>query len=244
MRAILASLLLLFPHTASAADVTDVLSRMRRAVEPPGDMRAAIEFMITNAEGESVHWTGSFYRMDGPSARMRIVLENPLDLRGVSVTVRRVDGVPDPTRVYLPSIRRVRQLAGDLRGEAFLGTDFNYEDLGLVELDFQAHALTGEERVAGRPCYQVESVPARGWWYRRIVRCIDKKDYLPRRTEYYDPSGLLFKVRTFDRVATVGGHPTPVELTMEVVPARTSSRIILRDIEYDVGLTEKLFEAP
>ena len=96
----------------------------------------------------------------------------------------------------------------------------------------------------GAPCYRVESVPDQVWWYGRIVRCIDKKNYLPRRTEYYDRAGLLFKLRTFDRVETIHSYPTPVEITMKTLPARTWSRIILRQVEYDTGLTEGLFQMP
>ena len=90
----------------------------------------------------------------------------------------------------------------------------------------------------------MESIPARSWWYGRIVHCVDKKDWLPRRTEYYDPSGLLYKVRRFDRVEMIAGHPTPLEITMEVVPAHTSTRLDLHEVEYDTGLRDDLFEAP
>jgi hypothetical protein len=77
-----------------------------------------------------------------------------------------------------------------------------------------------------------------------VTRCIDKKDYLPRRTEYYDPAGQLYKIRSIDRVERLEAYPTPVVITMDVVPTQTSSRISLSDVEYDVGLTEKLFEEP
>jgi hypothetical protein len=237
-------LLLLLPGIARGADVIDVLGRMRRAAEPGHDERAAVELVITNAQGERVHWTGQFYRLDGSEARKRLVLDSPVDLRSVSITVQRTAPGADRFRVYLPFIRRIREIDADMRGESFLGTDFNYEDLGFEEIEFHQHTLRGEEEVVGRGCYRVESVPAHSWWYGRIVRCIDRKDYLPRRTEYYDPAGMLYKIRTLDRVETIAGHPTPTELTMEVVPARTSSRIILKDVEYDTGLASELFEAP
>jgi hypothetical protein len=236
--------LLLLPRLAAAADVTDVLDRMRRAAEPGRDMTARVELIMTNAHGERVRWDGEFYRISGASPSRRIVIDSPVDLRGVSVTVRRLAAGADRIRVYLPFVRRVREIDADRRGEPFLGTDFNYEDLGMEELEFEQHALRGEDEFDGRPCYRVESIPARSWWYGRIVRCIDKKDWLPRRTEYYDPAGLLYKVRTLGNVRSVAGHPTPLEITMEVVPAHTSTRLVLRDVEYDVGLRDDLFTAP
>jgi outer membrane lipoprotein-sorting protein len=90
----------------------------------------------------------------------------------------------------------------------------------------------------------VESVPDRGWWYGRIVRCIDKKDYLPRRTEYYDRAGILWKVRTFEAIKTINGYPTATEITMQTVPTGTSTRITLKDVEYNTHLPDAIFEGP
>jgi hypothetical protein len=52
-------LVLLVAHAARAVEVSDVLARMRRAAEPGRDMRAAIELIMTNAQGERVHWGAS-----------------------------------------------------------------------------------------------------------------------------------------------------------------------------------------
>ena len=147
--------LLLFPHHAAAADVADVLARMRRAVEPGGDMRAGVELIMTNAHGERVRWQGEFYRIDGANPRKRLVLESPEDLRGVSVTVQRVDTGADRYRIYLPFVRRVREIEADERGEPFLGTDFNYEGTRAGGTRVRATLPTRREpgrRTAMLPC--------------------------------------------------------------------------------------------
>ena len=237
--------LILMAALAGATDVTEVLTRMRQAVEPGKDMRATVEFEITNARGESVHWSGQLYRRSTPDARTRLVFDEPLDLRGTEVMVQRGAGGVTHTRIYLPAVRRVRELDADFRGENFLGTDFNYEDLGLQQLDYQQHTLRGDDEEAeGRACYQVESVPDRGWWYGKIVRCIDKKDYLPRRTEYYDRIGILWKLRTFDGIKKIDGYPTATQITMQTVATGTSTRISMSDVRYDSGLPGSLFEMP
>ncbi len=79
-------------------------------------------------------------------------------------------------------------------------------------------------------------------WYGRVIRCLDKQDFLPRRTEHFAPNGMLYKIRTIDCVESIAGHPTPVEITMEVVPERTSSRIVLRNVEYATGLPDEVFD--
>jgi hypothetical protein len=42
----------LVPQLASAIDVTELLARMREAVEPGKDMTAEVEFVLANASGE------------------------------------------------------------------------------------------------------------------------------------------------------------------------------------------------
>jgi outer membrane lipoprotein-sorting protein len=229
---------------ASAADVNTVLTKMRRAVAPGEDMRANVTFTMTNARGEDVQWTGRMYRRAGSDSRTRIVLEHPLDLRGTDVTVVRTPDGGSRARIYLPAIRRVREISGDMRGESFLGTDFTYEDLGFQQVEYRQHALLDEAELDGRDCYVVESKPDEGWWYGRVVRWVDQRDFLPRRTEYYDRNGVLWKVRTFDQVRTIAGRPTWTRLVMKTLPTGTATTIELRDVEYDTGLSSALFEEP
>jgi hypothetical protein len=136
-----------------------------------------------------------------------------------------------------------RDITADMRGESFLGTDFNYEDLGLQSLDFQSQSIGGGKDSEGRDCYQLESVPQSGWWYGRIVRCVDRKTYLPLRTEYYDRTGVLWKIRTLEGVKTIHSHPTATHHDA-TVPTKTSTRITLRNVAYDTGLADVLFEGP
>jgi outer membrane lipoprotein-sorting protein len=228
----------------AAADVHTVLEKMNRALAPGRDMRANVTLTLNNGRGEKVQWSGRLYRRMGADPRLRFVLDSPLDVRGTDVTVTRTADNASRARVYLPAIRRVREITGDMRGESFLGTDFTYEDLGFQQMEFQQHALLRDADLDGHDCYRVESRPARGWWYGRIVRWIDKRNFLPRRTEYFDRQSVLWKLRTFDDVRTITSHPTWTSLTMTTVPAGTSTTIALRDVEYDTGLTSLLFEQP
>ncbi|MCC6849449.1 MAG: outer membrane lipoprotein-sorting protein [Deltaproteobacteria bacterium] len=222
-------------------DVTEALQRMRQASFAGKDMHAQIAFDIVNAKGESVRWVGRYFRRNAPETRIRLSFDAPADLHGTEVSV--VGGAKDESRVsvYLPSLRRVREISGDMRGESFFGTDFNYEDLGLQPLAFQQHALTEAKDPAGRDCYRIESTPQHGWWYGRIVRFVDRTSFLPLRTEYYDRAGVLWKVRTLGKIQTIASHPTATEITMETVPTKTSTRITLSEIAYDTELDDSAF---
>lgn len=233
--------LLCLPGSLHATDVADVLRRMSAALEPARDMRADVEFLIDNERGQRVRWTGRYERLTEPPIK-RIVLRTPPDLAGVSVVLE--GGARDlrGMRIHLPFVRRTREIQRDMQGASFMGSDFNFEDLGFVQMDFHQHTLRGEETIDGRPCLRIDSVPDQSWWYGRISHCIDVEDSLPRRTEYFDRAGVLHKVRTMT-IERVGGHRTPVRIVMEVPPARTKTTMILTAVEYDVGLTPAMLEA-
>ncbi|HEY2388813.1 MAG TPA: outer membrane lipoprotein-sorting protein [Candidatus Binatia bacterium] len=237
--------LALMPGAARGAtkgvDANDVLTRMRSALTPGKDMRATVVFAIANDKGDIVRWTGQLYRRGGPSPRTRIVFEDPPDLRGTVVSVFRADDGTTKTRLYLPTLRRTRLIEADTRGESFLGTDFNYEDLGLQQLDPRQVDI---KEAADKGCYHLESVPKSGWWYGKVDRCVDRASYLPLRTEYYDRSGILWKVRTLENVTKVDGYPTPTEIQMQTLPQHTSTTITFSDVHYDTGLPDSVFATP
>jgi len=230
--------------TATGRDVMEIVERSRRATAQGKDMRATVEFELVNARGERVLWTGSYYRRNEPDTRVRLVLDSPADLRGIEVLTRPTSEGVSSTRIYLPSLRRVRDLVADMRGESFLGTDFNYEDLGFQQLEYAQYSLRDTPTSGDQNCHWVDAVPQRGWWYGRISSCIDRKTFLPLRTEYYDRSGELWKIRTLEGIQKIKARPTPTVITMQTVPAGTSTRITLTQVQYDAGLGDVLFETP
>lgn len=235
------ALLAALPVPARATDVTRTLQHMAAALEPGRDMRAKVEFLIDNGRGERVRWIGRYYRTTTPAVK-RIVLDSPDDLAGVSLVLEGGPAELRGVRIYLPFVRRIREIRRDMRGASFMGSDFTFEDLGFVEMEFHQHTVVGEATEDGRPCLRVDSVPDRSWWYGRIAYCIDTEDWIPRRTEYFDRAGVLYKVRTME-VETVGGHPTPVRMTMDVLPDKTKTTMILTGVRYDTGLTPAMLRA-
>jgi hypothetical protein len=220
------------PARAAARDVTALLQQMHRALVPEPPLRADFTLEMDNGRGDVVRWDGTIERRGGAEPSITMRFESPAELRGVEYSMQRREGELDAVRIYLPSVRRVRTLREDMQGESFLGTDFNFEDLGFEQIAYRQHTLAGEGEVDGRPCDRVASVPSRSWWYGRITRCIDREDHLPRLTEYADPAGLPYKRRLMDDVRTIDGHPTPLRIRIETIPEGTSSVLSLSNVRY------------
>jgi len=188
-----------------------------------------------------VTWRGDYHREPGSTGRTSIRFESPADIRGTRVSILHDATDEAYARVWIPAIQRQREIRGDLRGESFLGTDFNYEDLGVGWLDYQGHAVGGTATVDGQPCTKLESAVSRGWWYGKIVRLVSDANGLPLRTEYFDRNGTLWKVRTIEQVDVIEGRPTPVAIRMETLPSKTRTTLRFSNVRYDLEIPDDVF---
>jgi hypothetical protein len=240
--AILVSALLLPLTGASRAeepDADEIVQRMQAAYWQGKDMRARMQVTATNSYGERVYLSASYYRLG--DKLQRIVLDNPPDLRGFEFSAESRDSEPPRVHVYMPVVRRVRELDVNMRKESFLGTDFNYEDLGFEDLSSQKHTLIGKVESKGRSYYQIESKPKDDWMYSKLVRLIERDSFLPIVTEYHCWGTGLCKVREIERIERIGDYEIPTVVSMTDTFRHLVTEITLDNVEVDVGLPATLF---
>ena len=99
--------------------------------------------------------------------RLLIRFTYPNDIRGTSFLVWEHPKADDERFLYLPSLGRVRRIAGAETQESFVGSDFTYEDIGGRELDEYTYAFAGSDNgnaswsptpgVAARSAWRLES---------------------------------------------------------------------------------------
>ena len=75
--------------------------------------------------------------------RLLIRFTYPNDIRGTGFLVWEHPKVDDERFLYLPSLGRVRRIAGAETQESFVGSDFTYEDIGGRELEDFTYAFAG-----------------------------------------------------------------------------------------------------
>ena len=73
--------------------------------------------------------------------RLLIRFTYPNDIRGTGFLVWEHPSSDDERFLYLPSLGRVRRIAGSETQESFVGSDFTYEDIGGRELESYAYRL-------------------------------------------------------------------------------------------------------
>src|SRR5918995_5907492 len=82
-------------------------------------------------------------RADGDRSLIRFTYPN--DIRGTGFLVWEHPTGDDERFLYLPSLGRVRRIAGSEAQESFVGSDFSYEDIGGREFDEYTYAFAGAE---------------------------------------------------------------------------------------------------
>src|SRR5262249_27496100 len=133
---------------------------------------------------------------------------SPPEVRGVGFLSWSNPDKDDDQWLYLPELKRVRQISGSSRKQSFQGSDFSYDDLQLfddlrdwTESDATSKLVREGEVVDGVPCAVIELAPqGKDYDYGKIVVWLDRKDSTYRKLELYDKKdGALVKTLLLSR---------------------------------------------
>lgn len=228
---------------AQPPDVQSIVGRMKAALEPSQTSVRQVVLTISAHDEGNTSWTYVEARKKvGGQNRMLFALRSPADSRGIAGILMDGTQLKDQiAAVYIPMVRRVRQLSGVSKYEAFLSSDFTYSDLGFLDMRAK-YTLQGTEKKNGQDAYKLDAIPPDQWYYSHVVTWVDPKTFLPIERNYFDPSGQLWKVETFDEVTDLQGHPTPLKITMTDKQSKDTSSMQISGVKFDVDLPDSLFD--
>ena len=237
------SLCLLTALPAAAADSPQVLlQRMKRWMEPTQASTRRLTMTIRSG-GEVAEWTAAQARGTQDGANFALtVMPSPPDLRGTALLVREEAGKPDLEWLYVPYLRRVRQILPVDEFESFLNTEFDYGDFGFLAVHDRTVKTLGRATVNGVEALQVQETPKDQRTFTHIVTSLVPATGQPLKRESYDVANRLWKVETFENVADVHGVPTAQRVRMEDVQAGFGSEYRVSDVAYGVTIPKELFD--
>jgi hypothetical protein len=180
--------------------------------------------------------------------RLLIRFTYPNDIRGTGFLVWKHPAAEDERFLFLPSLGRVRRIAGSEAQESFVGSDFSYEDISGRELDEFTYALADENAAWKAPdgtshaAYRLESTRRdRAAEFPRVVSLVLKDSYLVVEAEVYNRRNEKQKLYTVRRLQTVQGIATVFESAMSNDLDKTRTELVVEKIEYNIGLKEDAF---
>ena len=121
-----------------------------------------------------------------------------------------------------------------------MGTGLSYEDMSMdyEDKDYEKKLLeeTDEE-------YIVEVLPSEeDLSYEKIILHIDKENFYAKKVEFYEAGNELTKTLTIDKIKVEDtGKVTPLEISFTDMVENRVTKIIIKEIEYNVELSSSFF---
>jgi hypothetical protein len=187
---------------------------------------------------------------DAPDGdRLLIRFTYPNDIRGTGFLVWEHPDGEDERFLYLPSLGRVRRIAGAETQESFVGSDFTYEDIGGREFDEYTYAIAEDNASwtppsggAARPAWRLESRRKdSSAQFPRVVSTILKDSFVVVAADVYNRRNEKQKVYTVRRLDRIEGIWTAMEAEMSNAQEKSRTELLIETADYDVGLDESDF---
>lgn len=172
----------------------------------------------------------------------------PDDIKGTGFLVWEHQDAEDERFLYLPSLGRVRRIAGGEAQESFVGTDFSYEDIGGREFDDYTYTLI-DENASWRapdgqvyPAYRLESRRKdKSARYPLVVSLITRDTFVVVGADVFNRRNEQEKTYAVKRLEKVQNVWTTLEAEMVNRLDRTRTTLAIGRIDYNVGLKDAEF---
>lgn len=234
----------------TAALTADQIARHVQDRDTGRDSRADLRMKLFDRRGrvrDRALTLLTLRRSEGDRSLIRFTYPN--DIRGTGFLVWEHPAGDDERFLYLPSLGRVRRIAGSEAQESFVGSDFSYEDIGGRELDDYTYALLDENASwtdphggPARPAYRLESRRKdAAVEFPRVVSLILKDSFVVTQADVYNRRNEKQKVYTVGRLEQVQGIWTVFASVMTNDLDHTRTELTVDKIAYNTGLTEAAF---
>jgi hypothetical protein len=214
------------------------------------DNRTAMRMRLFDRQGRMRERALSILGMKGgsgravPGDRSLTRFTYPNDINGTGFLVWENPDGEDERFLFLPSLGRVRRIAGNETQDSFVGSDFTYEDIGGREFgDYTYTLLDDTSRWTApdgtlHPVFRLESrnkdVRAR---FPRVISLVRQDNFVVVRGEIHNRRDELQKVFAVRKLDRISGIWTVFEMVMADTLQKTRTELVVEKVEYNVGLT-------
>jgi len=206
------------------------------------DGRADVKMTISDAKGGTRVREFTILRLTvaDRDQKFYVYFKAPADVRKMAYLVWKHTGKKDDERwLWIPALNLKKRIAPGDKRTNFVGSDFVYEDVSGRDLDDDDHELVETSETQ----YVIKNTPKdpKSVEFSRYDVWIDKDTFLPRKAEYYDRTGQLYRRVEATKVTTIQGRPTVTESVAGDLKAGTQTTNAFSNIRYDTGLKETIF---
>lgn len=164
------------------------------------DSSATMQMLLKNAHGET---STRLMRMkslevEGDGDKGLTIFDEPRDVKGTAFLNHSHVTGSDDQWLYLPALKRIKRISSRNKSGPFMGSEFAYEDLSSFEIGKYQFDYLKDDVLSGTETYVVQQIPVdKNSGYTKQLVWLDKREYRPMKTEFYDRKGSLLKTLTF-----------------------------------------------
>ena len=183
--------------------------------------------------------------------RRLIRFSYPNDIRGTSFLVWEHPSAEDERFLFLPSLGRVRRIAGSETQDSFVGSDFTYEDIGGRELDEYTYGFSGPDGEAAiwngpggqaRPAWRLESKRKdSSAQFPRVISLVLTDSFVVVQADVFNRRNERQKVYTVRKLEQIEGIWTVMDSEMANASEKTRTGLVVERADYNVGLKDADF---
>ena len=229
----------------SELSATDIIAKSRLAFYYAGDdMRAKVMMELINKDGQKRVRELTMLRKDyeeGGNQKYFMYFHKPVDVKDTTFMVYKYPNKDDDRWLFIPAINLVKQIAANDKYSSFVGSDFTYEDVSGRKPDEDTHALLREDKLEGRNCFVIESIPKGSSEYTKRISWIDEANFLPLKEEFYDKQNELYRQFEAQETKDINGILTVTKRVMKNIKTGHRTEVVFQDIEYNLGIEDSIF---
>ncbi len=186
---------------------------------------------------------------NGSTEKKMVKFTDPADVKGTGFLSYDYNEKTDDKWIYMPALRKTRRIISSENAKSFMGSEFSYADMSMPTVEDFTYKFLPEETVNGEPCYVIEITPknndvADENGFSKKISSISKKDFVVRKSVYYNLAGEKEKEMTVKSVIEVDtkNHKFKME-EMEMVNLLDNRRSISKTekIKYNPNIPDDYF---
>ncbi len=219
-----------------ALTVDEIMDKMEETAPDFTTQKTISEMVLIDKDGKEETREMIMFSQKGEDEKTSTLVRflSPKSQKGITI-LNVNDG--EKIRLYMPAYGKPRKMAG---GDEFMGTGLSYEDMSMnyQDKDYEKKLLEETDRE-----YIVEVLPSgEDVSYEKIILHIDKEKFYATKVEFYEAGNELTKTLTINKIKVEDtGKITPLEIAFTDMVENRVTKIIIKEIEYDIELPSGFF---
>ncbi len=232
-------ILLFSTSTVFALTVDEIMDKMEETAPDFTTQKTISEMILIDKEGKEETREMIMFSQKGEDEKTSTLMRflSPKSVKGVTLL-----NINDGEKIYLymPAYNKARRIASSSKGDEFMGTGLSYEDMSMnfEDKDYEKKLLEETESV-----YIIEVIPSEeDTSYNKIILTVDKEKFYTKKVEFYDINENLIRTLEIAKIKIDDeGKITPMEIVFTDVEENQKTKIVMKEIEYDIELSSSFF---